>query len=109
MTRLLLEGFVMKKLVVTLVLTVCMVVSGFAPGLVSAADQVVAADVAAVNLNQASAAELQVLPGVGPALAERIVAYREAQGPFESVDQLAEVKGIGAKSLEKIRGSLTLK
>ena len=99
----------MKKLFVSLMLTVCMAVYGFAPGLVSAADQVAAAKVAAVNLNLASAAELQVLPGVGPALAERIVAYREAQGPFETVDQLSEVKGIGAKSLEKIRGSVTLK
>jgi competence protein ComEA len=103
------EGFVMKKLFVGLVLTVCLAFSGFAPGLVSAADQVAVAKVAAVNLNQASAAELQVLPGVGPALAERIVAYREAQGPFETVDQLAEVKGVGTKSLEKIRGSVTLK
>ena len=99
----------MKKLFAALVLTVCMLVSGVAPGMVSAADQVAAADAAAVNLNLGSADDLQVLPGVGPALAERIVAYREAQGPFETVDQLAEVKGIGSRSLEKIRGSVTLK
>ena len=99
----------MKKLYVALMLMVCVVVSGFAPGLVSAADQVAVADVSAVNLNQANADELQALPGVGPALAERIVAYREMQGPFETLDQLAEVKGIGTKSLERIRGRVTLK
>ncbi|MCK4536329.1 MAG: helix-hairpin-helix domain-containing protein [Desulfuromonadales bacterium] len=100
----------MKKLFVAFVLACCVIVSGFAVGPVLAADQVAAADVAGVvNLNQANVSELQELPGVGPALAERILAYREAQGPFRSVDQLTEVKGIGARKLEKIRGSVTLK
>jgi competence protein ComEA len=47
-----------------------------------------------VDINSASAAELEDLPGVGPALASRIVAYREANGPFASVDELADVSGI---------------
>ena len=48
-----------------------------------------------VNLNTASVAELDTLPGIGPVLAERIVAYRTAQGPFASVDALDDVPGIG--------------
>jgi competence protein ComEA len=48
-----------------------------------------------VDLNAATAAELDALPGIGPVLAERIVAYRDAEGPFRSVDQLDDVPGIG--------------
>jgi len=50
---------------------------------------------APVDLNNASLAELEGLPGVGPVLAARIVAYRDESGPFRSVDQLIEVPGIG--------------
>ena len=50
---------------------------------------------APVDLNSASAAELEELPGVGPVLAGRIAAYRDESGPFRSVDQLIEVPGIG--------------
>lgn len=57
-----------------------------------------------VDINTADAATLAaVLDGVGEAKAEAIVAYREENGPFQSVDQLAEVKGIGLKTLEKNR------
>ncbi|MDT0630284.1 helix-hairpin-helix domain-containing protein [Rubrivirga sp. S365] len=57
---------------------------------------------APTNLNTASAADLQRLPGIGPALAGRIVAYRETNGPFRSPDQIVEVKGIGDKTFEKL-------
>lgn len=56
-----------------------------------------------VNINTATSEQLQLLPGVGPALAGRIVAFREANGPFEKVDELAAVQGIGDKSLAKLR------
>lgn len=56
-----------------------------------------------VNLNQATAADLEALPGIGPVLAERIVAWREAHGPFPSVDVLGEVSGIGDVLLENLR------
>jgi competence protein ComEA len=48
-----------------------------------------------LNLNTATVGELDGLPGIGPVLAQRIVAYRTAEGPFTSVDQLDDVPGIG--------------
>lgn len=56
-----------------------------------------------VNLNTATLQELETLPGIGPVLAQRIIDYREANGPFQSVEDLLKVKGIGASLLEKIR------
>ena len=56
-----------------------------------------------VDVNTAAADELQELNGVGPALAERIIDYREANGPFRSLEDLLEVKGIGEATLEKFR------
>jgi competence protein ComEA len=56
-----------------------------------------------VLLNSATLEQLDSLPGVGPAIAQDIIAYREAQGPFTSVEQLTEVPGIGPAKLEKLR------
>jgi competence protein ComEA len=56
-----------------------------------------------ININSASASELELLPGVGPAMAGRIIEYRRQNGRFRSVDSLDEVKGIGPRTLEKLR------
>lgn len=61
-----------------------------------------------ININAASAEQLQALPGIGQVTAGRIIAYRDQNGPFSAVDQLVQVKGIGAKTLEKIRDRLVL-
>lgn len=63
---------------------------------------------AAVNLNTATVAELDVLKGVGPGKAKAIVEYREKNGPFKSVDDLTLVKGFGEKSIQKLRPDLTV-
>ncbi len=61
-----------------------------------------------LNINQASEAELQTLPGIGPVTAQAIIAHREANGPFDSVERIVDVKGIGAGTLEKIRALITV-
>jgi competence protein ComEA len=55
-----------------------------------------------LNLNSATASELDALPGVGPVTAQRIVEHRTRKGPFASVDQLREVEGIGDSKLAKL-------
>jgi competence protein ComEA len=61
-----------------------------------------------VNINVATADQLDVLPGVGPATAAAIVAHRQQHGPFQSVEQLADVRGIGAAKLDALRGLVTV-
>jgi competence protein ComEA len=60
-----------------------------------------------VDLNRATAAELDLLPGIGPATAQAIVDHRQANGPFASVDDLEAVRGIGPAKLEAIRPLVT--
>ena len=60
-----------------------------------------------VDLNSASAEQLTALNGVGEVLAGRILEYREAHGGFDSVAQLEEVRGIGAKTLSDLEGQVT--
>jgi competence protein ComEA len=63
---------------------------------------------AVVDLNTATAAELDALKGVGPAKAKAIIDYREKNGPFKSVDDLDKVKGFGIKTVEKLRPDITV-
>jgi competence protein ComEA len=77
--------------------------------IVAASISQVFADVAAVNINTASAEALaSALNGVGIAKAYRIVEYREAHGPFEAVDELSEVKGIGDALVTRNRDLIVL-
>lgn len=86
----------MKPLVSTLgvALLALLVLAGTVPA--SAAEET-------LDLNRASAKELTRLPGVGEAIAQRIVDFRDEHGPFKRVEDLLKVKGIGEKSFEKIR------
>jgi competence protein ComEA len=63
---------------------------------------------ALVDINTATAAELEELPGVGPTTAEAIIAHRERNGPFVSVDDLLDVRGIGDAKLEQLRERATV-
>ena len=62
-----------------------------------------------LNINTASAEELQTLPSIGPQTAQKIIQYREEHGDFSSVDALTEVKSIGEKTLEKVKPYITAK
>jgi competence protein ComEA len=61
-----------------------------------------------VNVNSATVDQLDVLPGVGPATAAAIVSHREQHGPFQTVEQLGEVRGIGPVKLDALRGLVTV-
>jgi len=56
-----------------------------------------------ININTASAAELETLPGIGPVLAQRVVDYREANGPFAAIEDIKNVRGIGEATFEEIK------
>jgi competence protein ComEA len=62
----------------------------------------------ALDPNLAAAADLEALPGIGPVLAQRIVEFREVQGPFKDIEDLQKVKGLGAGKLAKMRPYLAI-
>ena len=76
---------------------------GLSGGLVHYGSAPPVSPVFTVNLNAAGAKELAQLPGLGPATAQRIVAYRRDHGPFASHDDLLQVRGIGPVTLESMR------
>jgi len=61
-----------------------------------------------IDLNQAGKDQLMLLPGIGASYAERIILYRTDNGPFRSIDELDRVKGIGKKTIERLRPFVTL-
>jgi comEA protein len=61
-----------------------------------------------ININSAPKEELELLPGVGPAMAQRIIDHRRQHGPFKSVQALDDVRGIGPKTLEKLMPLITI-
>ncbi|MCX6811055.1 MAG: ComEA family DNA-binding protein [Candidatus Berkelbacteria bacterium] len=61
-----------------------------------------------ININTATAAQLDSLPGIGPTYSQRIVDYRNTNGPFSSIDKIQDVKGIGAKTFAKFKDLITI-
>ena len=67
-----------------------------------------ASEVRPIDLNTADSATLESVPGIGKSLSQRIVAFREKNGPFQSVDELLKVQGVGEKSIQKLRPYLVV-
>jgi competence protein ComEA len=61
-----------------------------------------------ININTASATELEALPGIGPTLAQRIVDYRTQHGPFQTIEDIMNVAGIGPAVFDQIQGLITV-
>ena len=68
----------------------------------------IAPDFPPVDLNTATAEELDTLPGIGESLARRIIAYREANGPFGSIEEIMEVSGIGEAKFAELEDRVTV-
>ena len=81
----------MQRLLLALALALCPVIA-----------------LATININTATKDELVALPGIGPAKAQAIVDYRKAHGPFKTVEELKDVKGIGARRFEKLKPDLAV-
>ena len=91
-------------LVVALAALAATPVSAAAP----AAPKPAASEARPVDLNSADTATLESVPGIGKSLSQRIVAFRDKNGPFQSVDDLLKVQGVGEKSIQKLRPYLTV-
>jgi competence protein ComEA len=73
-----------------------------------AAAKPASAPAAVVNINTASAAEFEALPGIGAKTAARIVEYRQKNGPFKKVEELMNIRGLGEKNFLKLKAQLTV-
>lgn len=67
-----------------------------------------AAAASLININTADQAQLDTLPGIGSSLAQRIIQYRETNGPFRSIEDLKDVSGIGDKNFENLKDRITV-
>ena len=91
-------------LVLALAATTAAPVAAAPPGPPKAA----ATEARPIDLNTADSAALESVPGIGKSLSQRILAFREKNGPFQSVDDLLKVQGVGEKSIQKLRPYLTV-
>ena len=73
-----------------------------------ATSKTAAATTAIVNINTASASDLEALPGIGAKTAARIVEYRQKNGPFKKIEELMNVRGVGEKNFLKLKPQITI-
>jgi competence protein ComEA len=102
------EDPVLRFVLIASTLIVCLSGSAVAQKAVSGTQSAAAKPSTVVNLNTATAAELETLPGIGARVAARIIEYRTKQGPFRKVEELMNVQGIGEKSFLKLRPQLVV-
>ena len=74
----------------------------------SATPKAAASEARPIDINTADGATLESVPGIGKSLSQRILSFREKNGPFQSVDDLLKVQGVGEKSIQKLRPYLTV-
>ena len=89
--------------VAAMALAVCACVGGVAAAQPPAAPEEQGGQVERIDLNRASAVELETLPGIGPRTAELIIAYRNENGGFKKIEDLMNVRGIGERSFLRLR------
>jgi competence protein ComEA len=89
-------------------LAACLSVQALAQGAATSSDPKAVKPSTIINLNTATVAELEVLPGIGAKVAARIVEYRTNKGPFRKIEDLMNVQGVGEKSFLKLRPQLTV-
>jgi competence protein ComEA len=83
-------------------------IEGASPVLATPEETVVVATTELININTASQAELESLPGIGPTSAQKIIEYREANGPFLNTEDIINVQGIGTGTYERIKDLITV-
>lgn len=83
-------------------------IEGASPVLATPEESVVVTTTELVNINIASQSELESLPGIGPTTAAKIIEYREANGPFLSIEDIINVSGIGPGTYERIKDLITV-
>jgi competence protein ComEA len=103
----------MRRLMIVIGMLVASLVSGGPPAWAQsekapAASKARATASAPVNLNAASTAQLQTLPGIGSSTAQRILEYRQKNGAFKKIEELMNVRGIGEKSFLKLKPLITV-
>jgi competence ComEA-like helix-hairpin-helix protein len=105
-----------------LIIAICFIPSGFAYQLVSGYPAIEASRTSwpkqpakicestnkKININQATSEELQTLPGIGPAIAQRILEYRRKNPPFRKVEELLIIRGISPDRLQRMKGRISV-